>query len=135
MKAVKDKLNAHQLKATPTRLAVLELMTKHTGAIPFAALQGELEGTDRITLFRTLNTFVESGVVHKAHFQNGDTYYAMCSSTCSAEGHFHDHVHFKCTTCEIVSCKKLPAGVRIDMPDVDIHKIDINVMGVCADCR
>ena len=134
MDTIKKKLNAHHLKATPTRIGVLCLVKDHEGAIPFSVLQKELSGTDRITLFRTLNALIESGIVHKAHFQNDESYYAMCPSSCSSAGHIHDHVHFKCNVCETVSCRQLPEGVKIELKEVVVEKVEINVVGVCEEC-
>jgi Fur family ferric uptake transcriptional regulator len=135
MESLKAKLNAHQLKATPTRIDVLKLMQQYDGAIPFSFLQKKLTNTDRITLFRTLNALLDSGLVHKANFENDETYYAQCPKVCSSEGHIHNHIHFKCTVCEIVSCRQLPQGVKIEMPDLLVQKIDINVLGICSDCQ
>lgn len=135
METLREKLNERQLKATPTRMAVLRLIQKHEGAIPFSFLQEELENTDRITLFRTLNTLLDSGLVHKASFQNDETYYAQCPTSCSSVEHIHDHIHFKCTVCETVSCRQLPQGVKIEIPDLLVQKIDINALGICNECR
>ena len=62
----KQLLKSNGLKATPARLAVLEAY----GAVNYALSQVDLEEQlkdqfDRVTLYRTLNAFIEAGIIHR----------------------------------------------------------------------
>lgn len=134
MTAIKELLRDRKLKATPTRVGVLESIQGFNGAIPYSTLQESLGDADRITIFRTLNVLLDNGLIHKTHFENSETYYAMCPATCSAVGHYHNHAHFKCIICDTVTCTHLPEGVRINLPSYKIDKVDIHVTGTCPSC-
>ncbi len=128
-------LKKRQLKATPTRMEVVALVKQYGSAMPYSKIQKQLEGTDRITLYRTLNALLDKGLIHKAYSTNDDTYYALCGDTCTAEAHTHNHVHFKCSSCEAVTCQHLEGDVAIVLPSYQIESVNIAVSGICPGCQ
>ncbi|GLR15432.1 Fur family transcriptional regulator [Portibacter lacus] len=134
MEELKDLLNQRNLKATPARLQILSLVQNYDGAVPFGEIQSHLGELDRTTIFRTINALLQNGLIHKTQFGNAETYFAMCPKTCSEQGHQHQHVHFKCTNCEVVSCEDLSSNPRIEIPNFQIDKVDIILTGVCNRC-
>jgi Fur family ferric uptake transcriptional regulator len=94
------------------------------------------EKFDRVTVYRTLQTFLEKGIIHTIPTVDNSVLYALCKDNCS-EGHHHDnHVHFICSECGKTIC--LP---EITIPQVKLpggflpHEYQMVVTGLCAACR
>jgi Fur family ferric uptake transcriptional regulator len=90
---------------------------------------------DRVTVYRTLQTFVEKGIIHSIPTADNSIRYALCKDNCE-EGHHHDHhIHFVCTICKNTYCLddivtpdiKLPAGYSSS-------HIEVLAEGVCVNC-
>ena len=127
-------LRSRKLKSTPTRLKVLEAISGYSKAIPYSKLQATLENFDRVTLYRNLNTLLDHGIVHKAIIEDGETYYALCASSCSSDNHHHKHVHFKCTLCGEVSCVKPENDLELILPNFKVENFEVEVTGTCPKC-
>jgi len=128
-------LRARSLKATPTRLAVLTLLSKQKHAVAHSILQNDLENFDRVTLYRILQALSEHGVIHKAFTRDNETFYALCSHTCSSEEHHHEHIHFKCTSCEEVSCVQIEKPIDLQIPGYSVATFEIEAKGLCQSCN
>jgi Fur family ferric uptake transcriptional regulator len=139
--SVSDRLNQllkrHGLRLTPTRRAVLEVLTTSTFARSGHEIEQQLgSDTDRITLYRTLKSFEESGLVHRVRDLTDVIRYASCSIECSAHAHFDNHVHFKCTTCEHIYCLNQVAIPAVALPDkFEAQSRDYLLAGVCRECQ
>jgi len=128
-------LQKEKLRVTPARLELLQILQqKSPAAVTFSTIQNACSKTDRVTLYRTIQTFMDNGVIHKAYQNEEETYYALCSHNCSSEAHFHNHLHFKCTSCQQVTCEYLLEEVKIVLPNFQIHKAEIGVEGTCSRC-
>ena len=89
-----DLLNSFQLKKTPIRVSVVEYFLSKPHALSQNDLEQNLpEPLDRITLYRTLRTFEDKGVLHKIIDNQGITKYALCSEHCHHAHHKHNTVH------------------------------------------
>ena len=130
-------LARHDLRQTPVRRAVLQVVA----ASPFALSGTEMEeqiGTDvdRITLYRTLRTFEEKGLVHRVADNTDTIRYAACSIECSAEAHFDNHVHFKCTSCQRIYCLSQVAIPAVTLPARFLATSrDYLLAGTCRECQ
>lgn len=101
-------------------------------------LEDHLSGIcDRATIYRTLKTFIEKGILHRVIDENSIVKYAMCNSNhCSEHEHSHDHVHFKCQKCGDTECMddlpihavKLPQGYSI-------NETNYLIVGICKNCN
>jgi Fur family ferric uptake transcriptional regulator len=129
-------LHRHKLRATPIRRAVLEVMLD----TPFALSSHEVEqllptGTDRITLYRTLRALNEKGLIHQVIDGSDTIRYAACSMECSADAHFDNHVHFKCTVCRHIFCLNQVAIPTVPLPNnFEVNTRDYLLVGVCGTC-
>ena len=83
---------------------------------------------DRVTLFRILNLFEEKNIIHSIRIDSENNFYSICYENCGKEGHFHDHVHFKCESCNDVSCLSIDEFPSISIPNYKINNIDINIV-------
>lgn len=129
-------LKRNQLSVTESRKKILELFLQSKGALAHADIEKKTgEKFDRVTVYRTLQVFLEKGIIHTIPSSDNAVRYALCKDECS-EGHHHDdHVHFICARCGTVTCLddvhipalKLPAGFQV-------HDCQMVVNGICRDC-
>ena len=131
----RELLQDRKLKATATRVEVLNLMQAYKKAMPLSELQKSMEETDRVTLYRTLNVLLKKGLIHKALISKEETYYALCGHKCNENSHLHNHIHFKCTSCQAVSCETLEREIKISLPSLRIDQINILATGLCRACN
>jgi len=130
----RELLRGRGLKATTQRLRMLSSISAYRDAIPYSELQQSLKSTDRVTLYRTIETLQKQGIIHKAYVENNETYYALCGTQCSDNDHKHDHIHFKCLGCDTVTCQELDQRIHIELPKHTIHQVSIQVKGLCEAC-
>jgi len=129
-------LKKHGLKNTRQRQVVLEEFARTKSALSQPDLEKRLKGEmDRVTLYRILNSFQESGILHSIMDLHGTANYAVCSAFCSADHHQDEHVHFNCTKCEKIYCleTKVP-NVRIPTSFKSAHT-SLTVTGLCNSCN
>ncbi len=137
MEQLLDILKRNGLSVTESRKSILALFLKREGALAHADIEKNTnESFDRVTVYRTLQTFVEKGIIHNIPTTDNSILYALCKDNCE-EGHHHDnHVHFICTDCEKTICLedvtvpivKLPKGFKP-------HHAAMIVKGICDDCK
>lgn len=136
MKELENRLSEKKIKPTAMRLVVLDFLLGQSSAVSLTELELGLERTDRVTLYRTLKTFEEHGLVHRIENGSGIAKYALCQHNCDPGKHADTHVHFFCNTCEETFC--LP---KTKIPDVNLpinfigEEINLIIKGICPDCR
>ena len=132
---IKKLLQKRKLKATNIRISLLNKMGEHGSAISYSAIKKALNPINRVTLYRTIESLKEKGIIHKAFQENSEVYYAICGNTCGENHHHHEHVHFKCLKCNTISCEKLDQILEFSLSDFIVNKISINLEGVCKFCK
>ncbi len=133
-KEIRSLLNANKLKATQTRIRLLDVLYKKNSAVSYSSIQKTLKKTDRVTLYRTIQSLTEKGIIHKAFNENNEFYYAICGTNCDDKQHNHNHAHFKCIKCETVTCEDIIQPIEISLSNLVIHKIAVSIEGVCETC-
>ena len=131
---LKKMLRKHELRVTDCRMDVLDYFTKQAKALSFKNLEDEFSNYDRVTLYRTLNSFTEHGVLHRIPDDSGTVIYGVCDDSCSTESHNHDHMHFKCTNCGKVECLSEEHLPVVGIPGYMVENVDMIVNGKCPDC-
>lgn len=128
-------LTNHKLRKTDIRKDVLEVFLTNDKALTNQDIEENLQdNADRITLYRTLNKFVEHGILHRIENAN-QTHYALCHG-CNIHHHSDNHIHFKCTSCESIECFDQPESLGFSLPpNYAIKKVNILVEGICAKCK
>ena len=132
-----DILKRNGLSVTASRTKILDLFLAAEGALAHADIEKNTDSAyDRVTVYRTLQTFVEKGIVHQIPTTDNSILYALCKQDCE-EGHHHDnHVHFVCNQCEKTFCLD-----DVIVPEVKLPKgftpeeASMIVAGVCIDCK
>ncbi len=134
-KEIKDLLKSREIKVTNNRLLLLEVLANENKAVGRSKLQ-KLINCDRVTLYRTINTLIDAGIIHKAHTGSDDVYYAMCKHTnCSHLAHQHKHIHFKCKECMDIKCVETSKELVVQLPNFTIDEVNIEVTGICNQCQ
>ena len=133
---LKSILNNFKLKSTPCRLEVLHLLLENGHALSHSDIEHNVDQSfDRVTVYRTLKTFLDKGIIHKVLDDEGVTKYALCNE-CSREHHNHEHVHFKCELCGHTQCLD-----QIDIPQVALpsgfraKQKNLLIQGICDQCN
>lgn len=133
---LKQSLKNHKLRVTDCRMDVLEYFQQQNKALSFKDLEDRFKEYDRVTLYRTLHSFEENGLLHKIPGDGGSAVYGLCND-CDVESHHHNHMHFKCTSCGTTECIDVP----VDIPAVSLPKnykmadMDVIVNGTCNTCN
>jgi Fur family transcriptional regulator, ferric uptake regulator len=125
------------LRKTSCRTDVLKLFMQHDYALSHADLERKLDDEyDRVTLYRTLYSFKEQGLIHSIHDTNGIAKYALCKEACTLHKHQDNHVHFTCNQCGQTYCLNevhIPVTV---LPDgYNIESLHFSAKGVCQACN
>lgn len=134
---VLDILKKNQLSITEGRKRILELFMNSEGALAHADIEKNTgESLDRVTVYRTLQTFVEKGIIHNVPTTDNSILYALCKDDCEA-GHHHDnHVHFVCEKCNKTICLDAVTVPKVMLPEGFVPKqSEMVVKGICGDCK
>ncbi len=132
-----DILKKNGLSITDSRKKILELFYDANGALAHADIENSTDTSfDRVTVYRTLQTFVEKGIIHQIPTTDNAVLYALCKEAC-ADGHHHDnHVHFICNNCGKTICLD-----DVTVPEVKLPKgfmplqSAMTVTGICDECK
>lgn len=131
---MKSLLKAKKLRVTDFRLSVLEVFQAHANAISMEQIEESLVEFDRITLYRTLKSFKEKGLIHEIILPNNTRRLALCSETCEEDDHHHEHVHFQCEECNEIYCVDIPNFPNLGLKGFSVHRLEIQAFGRCSNC-
>ncbi len=132
-----DILKRNGLSVTASRTKILGLFLDAAGALAHADIEKNTDGAfDRVTVYRTLQTFVEKGIIHQIPTTDNSILYALCKQDCEEGRHHDNHVHFVCNQCVKTFCLD-----EVVVPEVKLPKgftpseASMIVSGVCMDCK
>lgn len=127
-------LQDHKLRITTCRKEVLRTFLDKKSALSHSDLEEILkEEFDRVTIYRTLKTFLEKDLIHKVLDDSGATKYALCGH--GHHSHDHEHVHFKCEKCGRTICIDEIGLPKVKLPEGFLGKeVNLLVTGVCNKC-
>ena len=133
--SIKVSIRESGLRATPARIATLELLMESPTPLTHAEVSAELDGrgVDKATVFRNLNDLVGAGLLRRAEL--GDHVWRF--EAIKDDGHdSSSHPHFVCIDCGHVSCvdqKKLSAYIE-RMSNTIGEVTEVLLRGHCNDC-
>lgn len=130
----KKLLTDRNIRVTDFRLLVLSVFSKHQNAIAISDIEADLGEHDRITLYRTIKTFVSKGVIHEIVLPGDIKKLALCDLNCSSKSHKHEHMHFSCTSCQEVFCLDLPSNYQPTAEGFRISSYEVVAKGICKNC-
>ncbi|MBI5373425.1 MAG: transcriptional repressor [Sphingobacteriales bacterium] len=130
-------LKRSDLSVTESRRKILHLFLEQPGALAHGDIERKAgEKFDRVTVYRTLQAFVDKGIIHTIPTADNSIRYALCKDDCSA-GHHHDHhIHFVCTNCNNTYCLDDVVTPEIKLPKgYQAEHVEVVVEGVCKNCK
>lgn len=136
METTSDRLLRNfNLRSTPNRQIILHLFMKRDHALSHGDIEKEIEDDlDRVTVYRTLKTFLNKGLIHKVLDDEGSPKYALCNNTCTRTAHHHNHVHFKCTQCGQTNCLNIEVPAVKLPKNYKVEEVNLLIQGVCDQC-
>ncbi len=136
-KQIAGLLKRNSLSITDSRKKILQLFLEQPGALAHGDIETKAgEKFDRVTVYRTLQTFVDKGIIHTIPTADNSIRYALCKDACS-EGHHHDHhIHFVCTNCTNTYCLDDVVTPEIKLPKgYSAGHVEVVVEGICKNCK
>jgi Fur family ferric uptake transcriptional regulator len=130
-----DILRRKHLSVTDSRKKILSLFLDNHDALAHGDIEKKAgEKFDRVTVYRTLQTFVEKGIIHTIPTSDNSVRYALCKDC--TEGHHHDdHVHFVCNNCHKTICLDDVVSPNIVLPEgFTAESVQVLINGTCKDC-
>ncbi|MHA4811570.1 Fur family transcriptional regulator [Flavitalea flava] len=136
-KQINDILKRNQLSVTSGRKKILELFLNQEGALSHGDIEKKAgEKFDRVTVYRTLQVFLERGLIHTIPTADNSIRYALCKDNCSAGHHRDEHVHFICNACGNTVCLEEVVIPAITLPaGFTAEQVEMLVSGVCKSCN
>lgn len=128
-----DILQGANLKCTPGRIEMIKLLLNADCALSEKELSEKLSRSklNKSTIYRNLDAFINSGILHKAYISENIAYYEL-SHNC---GHVLCHPHFTCTNCHRTFCLRNNTPPLAKTPHgFDIHRQQVLLEGLCPDC-
>ncbi len=135
MTTTDQQLQAYNIRPTAMRILVYQFIVSKTSAVSLTVVENHFEKSDRTTLYRTLKTFEEKGLVHRIDDGTGIPKYALCQHDHHSEKHSDLHLHFNCNQCGDTICLTEHQIPQINLPSGFITE-DVNMLvkGVCDKC-
>lgn len=133
---VESTLKLKEINPTANRMLVLNYLLGQKPSISLTDLELALASIDRVTLYRTIKTFEEHGLVHKIDDGTGIAKFALCSNECKTGKHYDMHVHFYCNHCKETFCLPKTKIPEVELPRFyESQEMELMVKGLCANCR
>lgn len=124
------------VRPTAMRLLIYRLLVKRENAISLGELEKDFNTSERSTLYRTIKTFEESGLVHSIEDGTGIIKYAICEDQFTSNENNDLHLHFRCNECQETVCLtdyKIP---QINLPKgYEAEDMNLIVKGICEKCN
>ncbi len=121
-------------KATPGRILLLQTLLKESEPVAVAYIQKKLKGAlDKVTLYRGLESLVESGIVREADFRHGHAHYELNI----LRKHHHHIVCTDCGTVEDAECNIEPLARKVAEKSLKFNAItdhSTEFFGLCNSC-
>jgi Fur family ferric uptake transcriptional regulator len=130
---IENKLVSKNTKPTSMRILVYDFLSSQKTALSISEIENHFQYADRITIYRTLKTFEEKGIIHSIQ-ENNTTKYKLCNDECNENTHRDWHLHFYCKICKQTTCKEdiiLPKSIK---GNYRIDEVRFFAKGICENC-
>ena len=131
---VDELLKTAKLKLTGPRRTILDALLKSNRpqtADEIISAIGK-SGPNKVTVYRTLDSMVDAGIVHRAFVEERSRHYELADK-CSEH---QCHPHFVCTGCGRTNCLhevSVPMATSAPAGFV-IHRQQVKLEGLCPGC-
>jgi len=130
----REMLKAARLYRTPSRVAVLKVLLKTATPLTQDQIAVALgsKHLDKVTVYRTLSSLLEVGLVHRAYLDKRAWHFELASHCTNRQC----HPHFTCTNCGGTYCL---TDMSVPMPKSShkgfiISRQQVRLEGLCPAC-
>ena len=125
-------LRASNVRPSVHRLAVLEYVanqrTHPTADEVFNAISVDFPSVSRTTVYNSLHTLVDAGLLRELEIENLTTRYDLAKQK--------PHSHFRCKSCGKIFDMELPSNLdQMVKPGFTIEATDLYFAGICPECK
>lgn len=132
-KNIEQKLLQKNTNPTSMRILVYDFLEQQQVAMSLSEIESHFYKADRVTIYRTLKTFGEKGIVHSIQ-EHSMTKYILCHDGCNEMTHNDRHLHFYCKLCRKTTCKEDFVMPQIGSHEYQIDEIMLVSKGICENC-
>ncbi len=133
--SIEQVLESHNIRVTAMRILIYKFLAEKQVAVTLSDIEDDFEKSDRTTLYRTIKTFEEKGIVHQIDAGSSITKYALCEQGCNCEIETDLHLHFHCHNCNETVCLTAHKIPQIKVPDGFVSEnVNLVIKGICDKC-
>ena len=130
----KDLLSSVKLRRTHPRVAILTVLLSADRPMTHDQISAKLTAgvADKVTIYRTLETFLRTGLVHKAFLKERTWHFELAYNCTETQC----HPHFTCTNCGDTHCLTEMAVplAKTSQRGFVISRQRLQLEGLCPDC-
>ena len=137
-------LKNYGLRQTEFRRSLIDLFYK-SNSLTAEDVKNKIKiKSDKVTIYRALESFEKSGLIHKVPDQDNLTRYALCESECNTlcepkcrpSDHIHNHAHFICKKCSDTFCiQEIEHPIIKKSEKYIVSEIELTLKGICVNCK
>ena len=94
MTEIEKTLQNKSVRPTAMRILIYKYMASKNTAVALTDIENAFDKAERTTLYRTLKTFEEKGLVHQIDDGTNISKFALCEPGCNCEIDQDLHLHF-----------------------------------------
>lgn len=130
----RELLQAADGRATPARLAVLEILLASAAALSHHEIEEAVAGrgldVDRVTLYRVLDWLIEQDLAHRIAAEDRVWRFNAVDHMAVDHPKAVEHMHFHCTRCGQIFCLDdpqqnhglaVPNGYQLERTEITLH--------------
>jgi len=135
MTEIEKTLLDNSIRPTAMRILIYKFMANNETAVALTDIEEAFEKAERTTLYRTLKTFEEKGIVHQIDDGTNISKFALCQPGCNCEIDQDLHLHFHCSQCDKTVCLTEHKIPHINLPAGYIAEdVNLVIKGICDTC-
>lgn len=131
---IENLLMTANLRRTGPRMAILSVLLQTNKPLTQDQIAAKLAPTipNKVTIYRTLESFCRAGLVHKAFMQKRAWHFELADRCTESQC----HPHFTCERCGVIRCL---VGLSVSIVEglkkgFVIHRQQVRLEGLCPRC-
>ena len=131
-------LSQHGLSQTKFRSDLLSLFYISKKSLLIEDILNYFKNSiDKVTVYRSLDSFEKKGLIHKVPDKRNLKRYALCNhEECNSITHNDNHVHFVCFACEQTFClDQIKSPDTSSLKGYHIENLKFTLEGYCNACN
>lgn len=133
MNDISQKLRQKGYRLTTQRQRVLAVLTDHPQSVEevLIALKNKGENPDKVTIYRTLDCFVDLGIVSKTQFKDKTAKYELLTE----DSHHHHLVCDNCGSVEDIALNEATLLRKVsEQTNFQVKSHSLEFFGLCVNC-